>query len=286
MSSRLQTLLACLPHAFSPKRRRCPSCDCARSTLVSRKHLITALRRCADCSLLFRTPTVSSAENAHFYQETYDQGFDSDTPAPAELARLLSTRFSGTGKDYAPYIAILSALGVPPGARLLDFGCSWGYGSWQLREAGYEVTSFEISRPRCRYAREKLGVNAHDHLAALGDQPFDVFFSAHVLEHVPSVAATLAFAKSKLKKDGLFLAFTPNGSQPLRHAHPALWQNLWGHVHPNFLDDVFYRRALPRALLASSPYDYAALAQTWSAPLPSTPFPLDGVELMAAARLP
>ena len=61
-------------------------------------------------------------------------------------SQLLSTRFAGEEKNYAGYIAVLHALGVAEGARMLDFGCSWGYGSWQLAQAGFAVEAFEISR--------------------------------------------------------------------------------------------------------------------------------------------
>jgi 2-polyprenyl-3-methyl-5-hydroxy-6-metoxy-1,4-benzoquinol methylase len=224
-------------------------------------------------------------ENAVFYQTEYNQGFTTEMPSDSELQTLLTNCFKGSEKDYSEYIKMLAALGCKPGQCVLDFGCSWGYGSWQLKQAGYKVIGFEISRPRCGYAQEKLGIDAHtEHEDIGGDHTFDIFFSAHVLEHVPSVADTIAFARQKLKPGGLFIAFTPNGSSDFKNAHPSSWCKLWGLVHPNFIDDVYYQRTFPGCLLASSPYninDISARLKTNDLTTPK----LDGFELLIATRL-
>lgn len=263
----------------------CPSCGSLASSVIARKYLITELRRCETCRLLFRSPTTSQHENSEFYQERYSQGFTTSVPSQHEVDQLISREFRGTEKDYSAYIAVLRAAGVEPGARLLDFGCSWGYGSWQLQRAGFEVTSFEISRPRCRFAKEKLGVRAHSDLSEIAG-PFDAVFSAHVLEHVPAVSDVVSLARGLLRPGGLFVAFTPNGSQALRTRRPDAWMTLWGHVHPNFLDADFYRQAFARdrRLLGSSPYDLARIG-AWSAGTQDQELALDGDELLVAAQL-
>jgi 2-polyprenyl-3-methyl-5-hydroxy-6-metoxy-1,4-benzoquinol methylase len=224
-------------------------------------------------------------ESAMFYQTDYSQGFTTEMPNDDALQTVLTNRFKGNEKDYSGYIAVLAALGCKPGQRVLDFGCSWGYGSWQLKQAGYKVIGFEISKPRCGYAQEKLGIDAHTQHEDVGsDQTFDIFFSAHVLEHVPSVRDTIAFARRKLKPGGLFIGFTPNGSMAFKNASPIAWGRLWGVVHPNFIDDVYYRRAFPSCLLASLPYDVDDITTRWKANGLTTP-KLDGSELMVATRL-
>ena len=204
-------------------------------------------------------------------------------PGEDELARLTANAFRGTSTDWSRYRDILNALGVDPRARILDFGASWGYGSWQLAQAGYNVTAFEISRPRCRYAREKLGVDAYDDLTQI-EGTFDVVFSAHVMEHVPSVAETIEYARSVLFPGGLFIAFTPNGNAAFRRANPLVWHKMWGQVHPQFLDDRFYMKAFHGSplLLTSDPFDLGRIA-SWSKAETMT-FGLGGPELLVVAR--
>ena len=146
------------------------------------------------------------------YQTEYEEGFTTSLPSDAKLAALMQSGFRGHEKDYAPYVDVLGALGVEPGARLLDFGCSWGYGSYQLRRAGFDVEACEISAPRAAYGRDKLGVRIRD-VAGLPDESFDIFFSAHVIEHVPSVSQLLELGLRVLRPGGLLVTFTPNFSR-------------------------------------------------------------------------
>lgn len=285
MNAKLNYLMTCASKLATKERFYCPSCGFENAATISRKYVVTALKRCGRCDLLFRTPTTTSAENEAFYQESYHQGFTSDTPSDEALRSLIANNFAGSEKDYASYIKVLAALGAKPGDRLLDFGCSWGYGSWQLKKHGYDVVAFEISKPRCRYAREKLEVAAYDGLDDVKGEGFDVFFSAHVLEHVPAISDVFALARKKLKPGGLFLAFTPNGSSAYRNRQDGAWQQLWGMVHPNFLDDQFYRKAFPNVLLASDPYDYEAIKAQWADGKTPSRLKLDGVELMAAVKI-
>ena len=106
--------------------RQCPACGSARSEAVARKYVVTELRRCRQCELLFRAPTTPEARSDEFYQEEYTDGVTTTTPTDAELDNMLASGFKGSEKDYARYIAVLDALGVPKGARVFEFGCSWG----------------------------------------------------------------------------------------------------------------------------------------------------------------
>jgi len=225
----------------------CPNCGHWGWETRDRKALVTELRDCTRCRLMYRYPTDPEEDSVEFYQEDYEQGFTTDMPDDATLKRLTESRFAGHEKDYASLIALVVDLGVAPDARIFDFGCSWGFGSWQFARAGHDVKSFEISRPRARYAREKLGVDVIDDLAALEaathlSGTMDLFFSNHVLEHVPRPSDVVATARRLLKPGGLFVAITPNGSLGYRAAAPAGWHRFWGKVHPNMLNDTFWAR--------------------------------------------
>lgn len=234
---------------------------------------------------MFRTPTTTPQENEQFYQSDYSQGFTSEVPNETQLKQLIETKFEYSEKCYAENIAILRALGAKTGDKILDFGCSWGYGSWQLRDAGFDVSSFEISKPRCKYAREKLGVKAFDELAAFEKDSFDFFFSSHVLEHVPSVNGTIEFARSVLKPGGVFISFTPNGSPERQEKEPAIWSKQWGMVHPNFLDSVYFENLNAEVLMASSPYEISSIRAVWKKGDGGVVRPLVGAELLTAFRM-
>ena len=142
-------------------------------------------------------------------------------------------------KSYDRIIRLLKTFYPNGGARLVDFGCSWGYGSWQLQQAGFTVFSHEISEPRSKYAQDNLGVNLID----LTNPPteVDIFFSNHVLEHVPEPSKIISLARKILKKDGIFVCITPNGSDSYRDSDYDGWHCLWVKDHPNHISDTFYK---------------------------------------------
>lgn len=252
---RLTYLMRSLAAIPFPRRYACPSCAQSKYTPVHRKMLVTALVRCDACKLLYRVPTDPPRHNFAFYQKAYTFGYTTDCPAPEQIKALLATGFRDSERDASEKIDVLRALGVTPGARVLDFGASWGYATWQLRAAGFDASGYEISQPRARYAREVLSVPVADAVDALTG-PVDVFYSSHVMEHVPSAHAAITLARRLLKPGGLFVSFTPNGSFERLHADPREYHANWGFLHPQFLDEAFYAAAFPgeSKLAASSPY--------------------------------
>jgi 2-polyprenyl-3-methyl-5-hydroxy-6-metoxy-1,4-benzoquinol methylase len=215
--------------------RTCPYCKGGDSALVHRKYGVTTLRECRACGLRFRVPKERPERSAQFYQEEYQQGSTTDCPSDLELERLLVTRFQGTAEDFTRYLALLSAAGVHPPARIFDFGCSWGYGSWQLREAGYRVYSYEIGAPRARYARDRLGCTMVSDPLSLPEQ-VDCFFSAHVIEHLPDPNAFWEVAAGCVAESGAVVCVTPNGDPRAEtRLGPKIYHQLWGQVHPLLL---------------------------------------------------
>lgn len=199
---------------------------------------------------------MSQEASDRFYQSEYEQGFTTGLPNAAELEDLINIGFSGSEKDYTRYIRVLQDSGIRPGHSILDFGCSWGYGSWQLARAGYRVYSYEVSRLRAAFAKEKLGCNI---LTSPAEIPgfVDCLFSAHVIEHLPNPADMWRLAAKVLKPQGKIVAFMPNGDPDFsvnKHYHE--W---WGLVHPTMLG----RKALINMAAAhgfegyaySSPFD-------------------------------
>jgi 2-polyprenyl-3-methyl-5-hydroxy-6-metoxy-1,4-benzoquinol methylase len=232
----------------------CPNCGSTDHEIVDAKYIVTELRRCLSCRLLFRCPSDDEARNRDFYNGEYTQGFTTELPDERTLQSHMTHAFRDTEKDYSRYIDVLIRLGTDRGARLFDFGCSWGYGSWQLKRAGYSVWASDISEAHRDYASEMLNVRVVnvDDIGPDVIGTFDCFFSAHVLEHVPVPSAVFRLAARLLRPGGLFVSFTPNGSSDCRLTEKS-WSKLWGQVHPNFIDDEFLDRSFagcPRIFLS------------------------------------
>lgn len=207
----------------------CPSCQSvAKKNPVKRKYVVTALLECPDCGLRYRVPKMSEQQSNRFYQEDYAQGFTTDMPSVDELRQMKAKRFAFTEKDYSVYLKILREAGVGRASSVLDFGCSWGYGTWQLAAAGYEVLGYEVSKPRADYAARNLGCEILSDPAMV---TVGCLFSAHVIEHLPNPCSLWELAAKVVLPGGKVVLFTPDGDDtenPDYHHH-------WGLVHPCLL---------------------------------------------------
>lgn len=129
-------------------------------------------------------------------------------------------------------------------------------------------------------------MNVHTSLSGIKGQ-FDVVFSAHVLEHVPSVKESIEYGMSMLKPNGLFVAFTPNGSEDYKRKNTESWSKLWGMVHPNFLDKTFYEHTFAgkSPMIASNPYQLAEITR-WAkgGKYDKSQLRTDGIELLVLVR--
>ena len=262
--NKLNYFKTCLIKFVLRQGNNCPSCNSDNSIIVERKYLITSLKKCHNCQLMFRVPNTTVKENKIFYQDDYSQEFSTDCPNNEQLKIMIKNNFIATERDYTKYIEILKIIKDQNNNNTLDvfdFGCSWGYGSFQLKKE-FNVISYEISQPRARYAKERLNIDvlSENQLRALenSERKFDIFFMSHVLEHLPTPKKTLDFAMKVLKKNGYIISFTPNGSLMHKKINKN-WSKLWGQVHPNFIDEGFYKNYFKdnNYYIGSAPYNFS-----------------------------
>ena len=133
------------------------------------------------------------------YQETVNEELsraasedDFYRTSRAYLYNLTVFAISGT-KD--PYLEELMRH-VPPGARLLDYGCGIGSDGLRLIEAGYRISFADFSNPSTEYLRWRLrrrGLDA-EVFDLDRDQPsgFDLAYAFDVIEHVEDPIGMLA----------------------------------------------------------------------------------------------
>lgn len=226
------------------KEDNCPNCKSKAFKRIDSKMIVSTLRECSSCHLYYRYPKDYPSVAHSFYQEDYEEGFTTTAPSDSELIRLMNESFQGHEKSYHHILDLIDRLGFKKGARVFDFGSSWGYGSWQFMRHGFEVRAFEISRPRAAFARDRMGIDCVSEMENIkplaNNEMFDLFFSNHVIEHVPCPADVVALAKRFTKPGGLFIAVTPNGSLDFRKIDPDAWHKSWGKVHPNLVNDIFW----------------------------------------------
>lgn len=224
--------------------KNCPFCESDQTELTQRKHLLLHLRSCRHCGLRFRWPKEIPEFNEKFYQNSYkESGYTTDLPDSATLKRFVAENFADSPKDFSSQIAVLKEL--LPNGRVLDFGCSWGYGTYQLAHAGYDAFGFEISHPRAALGRDHLGVRIIDDLEALhglAPQSVDGIFASHVLEHITSLHGIFELFAKILRPGGIAVIMVPNGgSRPARELGVG-WPPLINEKHTLALDRNFFEK--------------------------------------------
>ena len=263
--ARLAFAVKSLQRLLRSQPRSCPYCGSANTTFLQRKKLLLELRRCEDCCLMFRYPKDDPDTSFRFYQEAYEQGVTTDLPKDTTLSRLIQTRFAGSEVDLASNIAIVKR--YKQSGRLLDYGCSWGYGVYQFTNSGFEAVGFEISKPRAALARHALKVDVIDSLEGLdrlADASFDIIHCSHVLEHIPQLRPTFAAFRRLLRPSGLLVVFVPNaGGRPAR-SMGVDWGPMISEKHCFAFDAQFFARNLPAfgfaPMFGSSPHDSAPVS--------------------------
>jgi hypothetical protein len=254
--SKISYLVGSTLRYFSSKG--CPSCGGNDVAIIDTKYIVTRLFKCKKCLLLFRHPKDSSEFNFKFYQKKYSQkGLTTDLPSAEELESLKANNFKG--KTAALYTKIFLELFKdvePQKIKLVDYGCSWGYQSYQFLKSGFDCNSFEISRPRAEFGNTHLGLAIKTEESELPSAN-DIFFSCHVIEHVPSPGKMIEFGLDHLQRGGYFVAECPNGSDVFRKNKPDLFHVLWGMVHPNMLTAEYYSKVFEKLphFITTSPFD-------------------------------
>lgn len=220
----------------------CPFCKGSDTRRIRRKALVTSLWECQACGLRFRIPKDVVEEAFDYYQTRYQQELTTACPSESDLAKLIEANFSGSSVDFRKYIEILKVLPLEADGPLLDFGASWGYGSWQFRQAGFEVYSLEISQPRAIYAREKLHCQLINDIEEI-PRRVKIFFSSHVIEHLPDPNLLWQAASRALDSDGIMVTFCPNG-EPCREqiCGTKIYDKLWCQKHPLLLNGRCLRK--------------------------------------------
>jgi 2-polyprenyl-3-methyl-5-hydroxy-6-metoxy-1,4-benzoquinol methylase len=269
--------------------RICPYCGpSSQVRLLTRKKFIMDIVECTTCELIFRWPKDTDEYLDAHYQDQYEEEAPQvRLPDAGDLPALKAEGFTSLfGPDLNFKMGLIKA--IRPAGRILDYGCSWGYATYLMRQNGYSAVGFDVSKPRAGYAREHLGVPVIDSLDALDAHPsesFDIIYSNNVLEHLPSIGRALASFGRLLKRDGIAIHVLPNFSGKPRRT--GEWLNWIGEDHPIAPTVDFFRKALPAAGLgrfafATTPLDEQAIAAATalSGEVPH----LDGDELLVVAQ--
>jgi SAM-dependent methyltransferase len=122
-----------------------------------------------------------------------------------------------------PYLEELTSV-VPPGSRVLDYGCGIGSDGLLLAKAGYQVEFADFDNPSVAYLRwrlEQLGIDAPVHdLDVHVPDGFDAAYAFDVIEHVDDAFAFLGEMERRAEIVEVNLLEPEPDEQALHHQLP------------------------------------------------------------------
>jgi hypothetical protein len=285
MIQKLAYLLRSIRNVNQP--RICPNCGMSSNTEIDQKYFVTRLLKCKSCKLSFRHPTDTRQFLTEFYQSSYHADYSNETlnitdlPSAEELKQLTKNNFP----DKRNHSSFVAALLKSSEKRVLDYGTSWGYSVYHLRKAGFDAEGFEISKARAEFGR-KLNVNIYSD-PKMVPAGWDMIMSNHAIEHLPVVSDFVTFASERLKPNGIFMAFCPNGSPDYRKREPGVFHVNWGFLHPNYLDVEFAMTTFKDNpyLILTGDWDYDVnVLSAWDGRSQSVGERRDGKELLIISK--
>jgi len=116
--------------------------------------------------------------------------------------------------------------------KILEVGCGFGYLTYALAIAGYDVVGLDISqvavdKAKRRYGNKYICSDVQDYASKVGPQ-YDVIILTEVIEHIPDVKSFLASLDLLLSPQGEIVLTTPNRSCYPNH---ILWETEPPPVH-------------------------------------------------------
>lgn len=229
--------------------KSCPYCNSMNVRYLGRK-VILKLYRCEDCGLRYRYPKDSPGQSLGFYNCEYSSGAVTYLPDDTELKDLLSHNFEdGSLIDIRKKVSLV--LKWTKADSVLCWGCSWGYEVYQFKTAGCLAVGYEISRPRAKYGRNKLGCQIYDSIDELTlkhRHSFDCIFLNHVLEHLAYIGDIFRKFQVLLRPEGYISVFLPNtGQEAMDMGHwGGKWSNIVGRDHTMAFDYDWFSKVLPK----------------------------------------
>lgn len=172
------------------------------------------IRQCSSCGLLRHGYILNSRLMFQLY-ETWISREES-----------LNKKLYGSAELYGVYSAemniILELLNKPPHETdVLDFGMGWGFWCRMAQGFNFNVTGFELSEVRQRFAR-KMGVRVIKSLRSA--KRYDFINAHHVFEHVPHPLNLLIKLTECAKDGGVIRISVPNAANALSLLFSADWK--------------------------------------------------------------
>ncbi|WP_411348129.1 methyltransferase domain-containing protein [Paenibacillus sp. WLX2291] len=228
--------------------RSCPVCNGKKYSMLhsikGHEDFETNLYRCSDCATVFMNPQPTENYLEWFYNHIYYSKVHREKMGwEPELSNVNSAVLRVNEMRMDLVESFWNQTRFPRG-RLLDVGCSTGNFIWEAQLRYWSVQGIEISEDAAERGRQD-----HDLDILTGEltdtifekDTFDIITAWDVIEHIPNPHHFMVNISRVLKKDGLFVANTPNVSSSASYYAGSQWRHLDPPLHVILYDHISLR---------------------------------------------
>jgi 2-polyprenyl-3-methyl-5-hydroxy-6-metoxy-1,4-benzoquinol methylase len=160
--------------------------------------------RCSSCGLLFNSPRLNDAQIAKMYDSNYYFFNRSD-----------SDEFRRIADVYLRTVALVAD--TVSENKAIEIGSAKGYLLALLKHLHWTVQGIELSASAAEYAQSRFGVptftgTVGEYSESSQSAAAPLVLAIDVLEHIPNPADFIGSVNKIIKKNGVLIIDTPNGS--------------------------------------------------------------------------
>ena len=156
------------------------------------------LLECSDCQLIFQ----KYIPDKEFSIELYDKIISPEKSLQKKIdAKNLNLKYDNE-------IRLIKKIFKNKKIKILEFGAGWGFWARRVKEKGFDVDAFELSKNRIDFMKKK-GINVIEDLKKNINQ-YDFIYSDQTIEHINDPHQIFKEFLPNLKKGGFILLNFPS----------------------------------------------------------------------------
>lgn len=216
----------------------CPICNSNNIKLVLENHpgyiddIFYNIYKCNKCDVSFINPKlIEQGIYSIIYSNKESIGYDRYYKYANEIKKV-DNPLKYLSEMESCYYPVFKVLSERKKCSILEVGCGYGYLTYALKKADFDVLGIDISSEAIEFAKSNFGnsylnISIEDYFNICKNK-YDIIISTEVIEHLPDPNKYLKILSNMLSLHGKIIITTPNKNYSKRK---LIWRTDLPPVH-------------------------------------------------------